>query len=46
MQLLNLRSGAHEPQLLSLWAETAGARALRASAPQQRKPPQAEACLQ
>ena len=39
-QLLSLRSRAHEPQLLSLRATTTEARAPRAGAPQQEKPPQ------
>ena len=39
-QLLSLRSRAHEPQLLSLWATTTEAHAPRARAPQQEKPPQ------
>ena len=42
-QLLSLRSRAHEPQLLSLWATTTEARVPRARAPQQEKPPQWEA---
>ena len=43
-QLLSLRSRAHEPQLLSLRATTTEARAPRARAPQQEKPPQWEVC--
>ena len=39
-QLLSLRSRAHEPQLLSLRATTTEARAPRARALQQEKPPQ------
>ena len=39
-QLLSLRSRAREPQLLSLRAATTEARAPRARAPQQEKPPQ------
>ena len=39
-QLLNLRSRAHEPQLLSPHATTTEARTPRARAPQQKKPPQ------
>ena len=39
-QLLSLRSRAHEPQTLSPWATTTVARASRARAPQQEKPPQ------
>ena len=42
-QLLSLRSRAHEPQLLSPWATTTEARAPRAHALQQEKPPQWEA---
>ena len=42
-QLLSLRSGACEPQLVSLRAATAEARTPRACAPQQEKPPQWEA---
>ena len=42
-QLLSLRSRAREPQLLSPCATTTEARAPRASAPQQEKPPQWEA---
>ena len=43
-QLLSLHSRAHEPQLLSLSATTTEARAPRAQALQQEKPPQREAC--
>ena len=39
-QLLSLRSTAHEPQLLSPRATTIEARAPRAHAPEQEKPPQ------
>ena len=39
-QLLSLRSRAREPQLLSPCATTTEARAPRARAPQQEKPPQ------
>ena len=39
-QLLSLRSRAHKPQLLSPHATTTEARAPRARAPQQEKPPQ------
>ena len=39
-QLLSLRSRAREPQLLSPRATTTEARAPRARAPQQEKPPQ------
>ena len=39
-QLLSLRSRAHEPQMLSPSATTAGAHAPRAHAPQQDRPPQ------
>ena len=39
-QLLSLRSRGLEPQLLSLHATTTEARAPRARAPQQEKPPQ------
>ena len=39
-QLLSLRSRAREPQLLSPRATTTEARASRAPAPQQEKPPQ------
>ena len=39
-QLQSLRSGAHEPQLLSLRATTTEARTPRARAPQQERPPQ------
>ena len=42
-QLLSLLSRAREPQLLSLCATTTEARAPRAHAPQQEKPPQWEA---
>ena len=42
-QLLSLRSRAGEPQLLSPRAATTEARAPRARAPQQEKPPQWEA---
>ena len=42
-QLLSLRSRAREPQLLSPCATTTEARAPRARAPQQEKPPQWEA---
>ena len=42
-QLLSLRSRARKPQLLSLRATTTEARAPRACAPQQEKPPQWEA---
>ena len=38
-QLLSLRSGAREPQLLSPRATATEARAPRARAPQQEKPP-------
>ena len=38
-QLMSLYSGAHEPQLLRLRATTTEARAPRAHAPQQEKPP-------
>ena len=43
-QLLSLRSRACEPQLLSPRATATEARAPRACAPQQEKPPQGEAC--
>ena len=43
-QLLSLSSRAREPQLLSPCATTTEARAPRACALQQRKPPQWEAC--
>ena len=43
-QLLSLRSGAREPQLLSPRATTTEAHVPRARAPQQEKPPQWEAC--
>ena len=43
-QLLSLRSRAREPQLTSLRATTTEARAPRARAPQQEKPPKWEAC--
>ena len=39
-QLLSLHSRAHEPQMLSPSATTAGAHAPRAHAPQQDRPPQ------
>ena len=39
-QVLSLHSRAHEPQLLSLRATTTEARAPRAHASQQEKPPQ------
>ena len=42
-QLLSLRSGAREPQLLNPCAATTEARVPRACAPQQEKPPQWEA---
>ena len=42
-RLLSLRSGAHEPQLLSPRATTTAARAPRAHALQQERPPQWEA---
>ena len=40
---MGLRSRAHEPQLLSLYATTTEARVPRARAPPQEKPPQWEA---
>ena len=42
-QLLSLHSRAREPQLLSPHATTTEARAPKAHAPQQEKPPQREA---
>ena len=44
-QLLSLHSGARKPQLLSPSATTAEAHVPRASAPQQEKPLQWEACV-